>query len=98
MQPALLIVGGLVGATVFGAVEWGDQRPVPLLEQPLAFEQRLTAALLASASVVHLSGTAGQLARVGLLCGGLTLGHAAFRARSLGARWAKFKDDATKLD
>ena len=94
----LLIIAGLVGATVYGAVEWGDQRPVPVLEQPLRFEQRLTAALLASAAMVQLSGTSGQVARVSLLCAGLTLTHATFRARSMAARWAKFKEDATKMD
>lgn len=94
----MLIIAGIIGAMIVGAVEWGDERPLPVLEQPLRLEQRLTAALLASAAVVHMSGTAPQVCRIGLVCGGLTLGHAAFRARSVAARWAKFKDDATKLD
>ena len=95
MQPALLIVTAIVAAVLFAAVEWGD-RPVPLLEQPLQIEQRLTAAALTSAALVQFSGSAGQLARVATLCGGLTLGHATFRARTLAARWSFFKDQVAK--
>ena len=97
-QPSLLIMTALVGAVLYGAVEWGDRRPVPFLNQPLALEQRLTAAGLASAAIVHMSGMFGGFCRVALLCGGLTLTHATFRARSLAARWSRFKDQVEKID
>ena len=98
LQPMMLIIAALVGAAFYGAVEWGDTRPIPVLEQPLQLSQRVTAAALAAAAVVHMSGTSGQVARVMLLCGGVTLGHAAFRARTLAARWAHFKDRVEKAD
>ena len=98
MQPMVLIIACLVGAAFYGAVEWGDTRPIPVLEQPLVFEQRVTAAALASAAIIHMSGTFGHVARVTLLCGGLTLAHATFRARTLAARWAHFKERAEKSE
>jgi len=98
LQPTLLIIFCLVCAMLFGAVEWGDTRPVPGLNQPLALDQRVAAAALASAAVVHMSGSVDRVARVALLCGGLTLGHATFRARSLAARWHHFKEQAEKVD
>ena len=92
-QPSLLIVAGLCGGLFAVAVEWGDANPVPGLNQPLALEQRMAGAAFASAAIVHTSGTLGHVSRVVLLCAGLTLGHAAFRARSLAARWSFFKEE-----
>ena len=79
---------------MWGAAEWGDTRPVPVLNQPLEFQQRLCAAGLASALLVQMSGSTALISRVLLVCGGVTLGHATFRARSLAARWSRFKSDA----
>ena len=97
-QPSLLIVTGICSAVFYGAVEWGDHRPIPGLDQALSLEQRVATAMLASAAVVNYSGSSGKVARVALLCGGLTLGHAAFRARTLAARWSFFKDQVEKQD
>ena len=58
----------------------------------------LGAAAMASAVVVHMSGSVSRIARVALLCAGLCLGHAAFRARTVAARWSFFKDQAEKVD
>ena len=98
LHPALLIISGLVAGLVYGAVSWGDARPVPGLGQPLQLQQRLVAAALASAFMVNQSGSLQHLARVMLVCAGLILGHATFRARSLAARWSFFKEQVEKAD
>ena len=91
VQPTLLVVAGLVGAAFYGAAEWGDA-PVPGLEQRFDFQQRMCAAGLASAALVNYSGVLDKVARIGLVCAALVLGHAAFRARSIAARWSFFKE------
>ena len=98
LQPSLLVIACIVGGIFYGAIEWGDRRPVPGLNQPLALDQRLSAAALASAGVVHSSGCFGQACRIAVVCGGIVLGHAAFRARSLAARWSFFKDSVERTD
>ena len=96
-QPSLLVVAGLVAATFYGAIEWGDE-VVPVLNQRLALEQRATAAALMSCVLVNYSGFAPKVFRIVILCAGLVLSHAAFRARSLQARWAFFKNEVEKTD
>ena len=91
VQPTLLVVAGLVGAAFYGAAEWGDA-PVSGLEQRFDFQQRMCAAGLASAALVNYSGVLDKVARIGLVCAALVLGHAAFRARSIAARWSFFKE------
>ena len=96
MQPALLVLAGVCVGLHAAAAEW--EAPVPLLNAPLTLEQRLVAATFASSLLMHWSGHAYYLLRVLLLCGGLTLGHATFRARNLSARWSWFRDQVEKLD
>ena len=91
------MVAGLVAATFYGAIEWGDD-VVPVLNQRLALEQRATAAALMSCVLVNYSGSAPKVFRIVILCAGLVLSHAAFRARSLQARWAFFKNEVEKTD
>ena len=81
-----------------GAAAWGDARPVPFLDQPLAVEQRLAAAALASSVVINSSRSGVALTRLFVLCAGITLGHASFRTRSLASRWSFFKDSVEKTD
>ena len=95
-SPALLLTVALSGGLIYGAVEWGDDTPVPGLGQRLSLEQRASAAALGSAILVQWLGSTAQLARVAFLCAGLTLSHAAFRARSLAARWSFFRDSVEK--
>lgn len=93
-MPTLLICTALCGTAFATASNWGDAQPIPLLDQPLSFEQRLTAATLASAAIISWVNCLSQACRVLLLAFGLVLGHATFRARSLSARWAEFVHEA----
>ena len=97
LRPVLLISTAVSAGIVYGAVEWGDA-PVPGLNAPLTFEQRAAAGALAAMAFVNWFGSAGEVARVVLLCTGMTLGHATFRARSIAARWTFFKDSVGKED
>ena len=92
LRPSLLFVTGVVAAMFAGAIQWGDQRPVPVLDQRLKIEQRVAAAGFAAALVVNSSGQVSTILRIALGCTCLTLGHAAFRARNLQARWTWFKE------
>jgi len=93
-MPTLLVCTALCGMALATASNWGDAQPIPLLDQPLSFEQRLTAATLASAAIISWVNCLSQACRVLLLAFGLVLGHATFRARSLSARWAEFVHEA----
>ena len=97
LQPSLLVVAGLVGATFYGAAEWGDA-PVPGLNQPATFEQRMCAAGFASAALVNYSGVLDKVGRIGLLCAALVLGHASFRARSIAARCTPLRFEPEGLE
>ena len=82
------------------AVNWGDQEPVPLLNQPLGAQERLCVAGLASALAVHWAGGVHAVAQASstacLSCGVIVISHASFRARSLSSRWHRFAKDATE--
>jgi hypothetical protein len=75
------------------ALCWDDTTPLPFLNQPLRLDQRLAVSGLASTVAIHQSGSTAMLGRAALLCGGIVLSHATFRARSLSARWAHFAKD-----
>ena len=92
LRPSLLFVSGLVSCIFATAITWGDQTVVPGINQRLNFEQRVTAASLVAALVVNQSGQVSPILRICLLCVGMTLGHATFRARNLAARWTWFKE------
>jgi len=92
LQPALLAVTSLSAAVVGGAIAWGDTQRVPILNQPLTIEQRTTLGVMAAAVLVNMSGRTGDAARVAIVCAGLVLAHATFRARNLAARWSFFKE------
>lgn len=96
LQPALIVVAGLIGGIFFGAIEFGDTRLVPGINQRLTFEQRVCAAGMAASAVINYSGALQKFARIAVVGGGLVLTHAAFRARSLAARWSFFKDSVEK--
>ena len=99
LQPSILIIAAIVGGVFYGAVEWGDRRPIPILDQTLTYEQRVGAAAMASSVIVHSSGTSFRVTRIALFCAGLVLCHAAFRARSISSRWNFFKDQVeNKVD
>ena len=97
LNPSLLLVTGLVGGLFGGAVVWdGDLNalvPQLGLPAPLTQQQRLVAAGLGSSLVVNGMGHTGSLCRVALLCFGMVLAHATFRARSLKARWTFFQEE-----
>ena len=94
LQPSLLLTTAAVGALMGGAIGWNE----PIMGQRLALDQRLAAAGLVSSVVVHSSGSGHRMARIALVCGGGCFGHAAFRARSIAARWSYFKDGVEKED
>lgn len=98
LRPALL---GLVGATLgimYVAAEWDGRLPQDWATAPLRIEQRLTAAGAVSSLLVHWTGQRNEVLRLMVLCGGVVLGHATFRARSLSARWAFFREQVEKQD
>lgn len=98
VRPSLLLVTGLIGGLFALALGWGDRQPVPLLNQTLNLDQRVAAAALVAAAMVNISGQVREICRIAMLCAGVTLSHATFRARSLAARWAFFRDAAEKQD
>ena len=89
---ALLAVAGLSAALVGGSVAWGDVQPVPLLNQPLTLNQRVSISALASSALVNWSGRGADVTRITVTCAAFVLAHAAFRARSLASRWSWFKE------
>jgi hypothetical protein len=97
LNPSLLLVTGLVGGLFAVAVAWdGDVNalaPQVNLPAPLTLQQRLVAAGLGSSLVVNGTGHTSSICRVALLCFGVVFAHAAFRARSLKARWEFFKEE-----
>jgi len=93
----LMVVGGSIALHYVGA-EWDGRLPADWQTPPLRLEQRLTASLFGSVLLAHYMDATSRLMRVGILCGGLVLGHATFRARSLSARWAFFRDSVEKQD
>lgn len=90
ISPSLLFVAVLTFGGVAGAIAWGDDDPVPGLNQPLALEQRLAGAAVVAAVLINLSGHAQTMARLALACSVVVLAHASFRARSLSSRWKFF--------
>ena len=97
LNPSLLFVMTLVVALVGGAAAWdGDVNAVAPqlgLPAPLALQQRLAAAGLGSSLIVNSTGHATSICRVALLCTGVVVAHAAFRARSLKSRFAFFQEE-----
>ena len=92
-----LLVGGSL-ALFYAAAEWDGRVPADWNMPPLRIEQRLSAALLATTLLVHWLDAAALVTRLSIVCGGLVLGHASFRARSLSSRWAFFKETVDKQD
>ena len=93
ISPSLLCVAIIAFGGIAAALTWSDDEPLPLLNQPLALEQRLAGAALIAAVCINLSGHAQTMARLALACVVAVLSHATFRARSLSSRWKFFMAD-----
>jgi hypothetical protein len=97
LQPALLVCTGLAIAAHVAAAEWATPIPGPD-GTPLTVSQRLAIATLTSSLMFSWSGHSARLMRIAFLCCGTTLLHAAFRARTLTARWSFFRETVEKQD
>lgn len=95
--PFLLLLGISVGL-LYVAAEWDGKLPAEWRNTPLRIEQRLTVAGVASYLLVQWMGEGAFFSRLAVICGGVVLGHAAFRARTLQARWAHFRENVEKQD
>ena len=97
LNPSLLFVMTLVAALVGSAAAWdGDVNalaPQLGVAAPLALQQRLAVAGLGSSLIVNSTGHATPICRVALLCTGVVVAHASFRARSLKSRFAFFQEE-----
>merc|ERR1711920_272528 len=91
MRPEMLLVGTMAAGLPVLALSWGEAT-VPLLGQPFDSTQRLVAASLASALLLHWSGYVWELLGLAGTCSGLVLAHATFRARSISSRWKFFNE------
>uniref|UniRef100_A0A7S0IKP1 PRA1 family protein n=1 Tax=Calcidiscus leptoporus TaxID=127549 RepID=A0A7S0IKP1_9EUKA len=89
IRPAMLLVGSVAAGLPVLALSWGE---TPVLGQPLDLTQRLVAAGLASALLLHWSGYVWELLGLAGTCSGIVLAHATFRARSLSSRWKFFNE------
>lgn len=98
VQTRLLVLLGSSLGLFYCAAEWNGQLPSEWSTPPLRIEQRLSGALFCSMLLVQWCGVASTVSRLTMLCGGLVLGHATFRARSLASRWAFFKETVEKQD
>jgi len=87
----------LVVAFVGGAAAWdGDVNalaPQLGIAAPLSLQQRLVVAGLGSSLIVNSTGHATSICRLALLCTGVVVAHASFRARSLKSRFAFFQEE-----
>ena len=93
LQPGLLLLAIVVVVGGGTAAAWdGDVRQFGV-PQPLTLQQRLGGASLLASWIVNSAGYLGPLCRIATLCGGIVAAHASFRARSLKARWAFFKEE-----
>ena len=91
LHPGLLLVALLIGGLFGGAVVWnGDGLG---LDTPLTLHQRFIGAGLGSSLVINWTGNANAICRVALLCAGVVVAHASFRARSLKARWTYLQEE-----
>lgn len=98
-QPALLLLAILNAALLAAALCMRDDEPLPFTSIVLDRNQRVGAVGLSALASVNSSGHASTVCRVLILCAGLILAHATFRARSISARWSFFKAEAAeKLD
>lgn len=97
-QPKLLALLGASIALHYGASEWDGRMPAELNMAPLRLNQRLVIALIGSSLLVNWLDATATVMRVSVLCAGVVLGHASFRARTLNSRWAYFKSSVEKSD
>ena len=97
-QPKLLALLGASIALHYGASEWDGRMPAEWNMAPLRLNQRLVIALIGSSLLVNWLDATASVMRVSVLCAGMVLGHASFRARTLNSRWAYFKSSVEKSD
>ena len=97
-QPKLLALLGASIALHYGASEWDGRMPAEWNMAPLRLNQRLVIALIGSSLLVNWLDATATVMRVSVLCAGVVLGHASFRARTLNSRWAYFKSSVEKSD
>ena len=79
LQPTLLLASLGSAGLVFAAMTYE--------ESSFTLEQRLSAAGLSAAVLLHRSGAVMGVARIAIVCFGICGTHAMFRARSLSSRW-----------